>query len=202
MSSFDSHSLTLQKIILVFKRLHAPLNSVIGKRGWKYNVLQAKLHFSDYSLKRANTPCHVFITSSLFPVITRYQALGRILLCFAWKDAAFVEYVRGAVCQGCSTPHFRIFMTGVKLLRSKVIQRLFWFMGKRFPRGDVLSLKGSQEMPIVRTAAAYHTQQQTLEKSPGIGHNYIGPNFMCLLSGCQNLVSIGVLVMLSWNLEM
>lgn len=55
MSSFDSHSLTLQKIILVFKRLHAPLNSVIGKRGWKYNVLQAKLHISDYSVRRAGT---------------------------------------------------------------------------------------------------------------------------------------------------
>lgn len=55
MSSFDSHSLTLQKIILVFKRLHAPLNSVIGKRGWKYNILQAKLHISDYSVRRAGT---------------------------------------------------------------------------------------------------------------------------------------------------
>lgn len=109
MSSFDSHSLTLQKIILVFKRLHAPLNSVIGKRGWKYNVLQAKLHFSDYSLKRANTPRHVFITSSQFSVITRYQALGRILLCFAWKDAAFVEYVRGAVLLGLFHTSFQDF---------------------------------------------------------------------------------------------
>lgn len=79
MSSFDSHSLTLQKIILVFKRLHAPLNSVIGKRGWKYNILQAKLHISHYSVRRAGTLSHIH---NFFPILNKHLISG------SWQDLA------------------------------------------------------------------------------------------------------------------
>lgn len=97
MSRFDSHSLTLYKIILVFKRLHAPLNSVIGKRGWKYNILQAKLHISDYAVRRAGTLCHLFITSFQYSITIWYRAVGRTLLCLAWKCVAFM--VSGICCR-------------------------------------------------------------------------------------------------------